>query len=1219
MVGSGFSQNAVVKVPGAAPPPNWSGLVRAMQDKLYPAARSRGKKGTLATTDALAMAQQYRTAFGRDELHRFLRQQIRDEHIAPGDFHVRLLSLPWKDVFTTNWDTLLERTCDQVISRAYDIVREIDEIPLASPPRIIKLHGSLPANFPLIVTEEDYRKYPVCFAPFVNTVQQGMMETVFLLIGFSGRDPNFLHWSGWVRDQLGSSAPQIYAAGWLNLSIHERRVLERRNVIPIDLANHPRARSWDKQSRHRLATEWILRTLELGKPYPAEEWPKVFQRPDRPTPTSLKPLDETPWNAPLTEKSFPPDSESEDATKSTDQQLSIWSHNRTHYPGWLSIPANRLLPIALVTKRWQPTLLQSLERLDTYERLNAIREVLWRHTVTLNTIGAEFARAAKDALIDAIQQGLVTDPPAEAAIEVALALVTHARFNLHEEEFDEAITRVETFFSQDPEVANQLQHEKCLLALWNLDFDRLHAELDAWNPYGADPFWIARKAAILVEVGHDDDARSLLRAAINLLRNVRSASPTIPIFSRLAWANYLLNALQYEPWDEADESYHSIMRDLRRFNCDPEDDIQRLTRDLIQHVDEVRGPPFNLGQRRATQPTIRFQEYSVSGAEALRSNAAQRAIRLAEVAALPPAAGRWSFTAHILANAAKVMNADGQVGLALRLMLRITNNDGDDLLKTLLSRPRLAAMPLDLAESMADLCLRLVDYFIQQTTAERRNRSAAVHPIDRVRVSIESLSRFVLRLQPDRAADIFAKALSYYRVPTVTGNVLVHDAIRNLLQRTWETLPPERRTDFVFDVMNSPIVGVDGFFAEPFRFEDPGNLIEYNDPPLPKRNDETEARWRETVRFLLHSFAFGREARSRAMLRLVSVAMAGRLSDSEKLLVAQAIWDPQARAVHGLPAEDSLRHWVFLCMPEPQPGTALAWFRETWVSIENTSTENDELSVESALYHLGDAIERSNDHDLDFELTPADEIHVVQLIRQWSEIPVPPVFNLQLAFFNHKRANSIRNAVHGITKLIIHIDVPRELAEALYAKQVQLFDAEIYAMPLLVGLSKTLPDRIDDIAATFRKGLSSEDEFLVYNTTHAMQAWLYFAQRGTVNHPPADLIQEIGFAIATRRHPAVRAALGLAKWLFESGGRADQESLRQLTVEGLGFLVHELDYSNTEYANIDAIPDMRWNCVAIARAMHDGGDDDPIIQSWLRLAQEDPLPEVRHVASAVAM
>ncbi len=70
------------------------------------------------------------------------------------------------------------------------------------------------------------------------------MGSVFCLLGFSGDDPNFLHWSGWVRDNLGSAAPKIYLAGWLGLSLHRRRMLETRNVIPIDLAQHPKADEW---------------------------------------------------------------------------------------------------------------------------------------------------------------------------------------------------------------------------------------------------------------------------------------------------------------------------------------------------------------------------------------------------------------------------------------------------------------------------------------------------------------------------------------------------------------------------------------------------------------------------------------------------------------------------------------------------------------------------------------------------------------------------------------------------------------------------------------------------------------------------------------------------------------------------------------------------------------------------------------------------------------
>ena len=271
MIGSGFSRNALKARPDANDPPTWREVAKEVYANLYP--QDGGSDPGTATSDFLRLAQEYEAAFGRSALHRFLRELIRDDDFLPGKIHTRILRLPWRDVFTTNWDTLLERASTSVADCAYSVVRNMDEIPLANRPRIVKLHGSLPSHFPLIFTEEDYRTYPTQFAPFVNTAQQAMMETLFCLIGFSGDDPNFLQWSGWVRDNLGDAAPKIYLAGWLELSSHQRRMFEDRNVVCIDLALHPKAGEWPELLRHQYATEWILHTLERGRPYDVSEWP----------------------------------------------------------------------------------------------------------------------------------------------------------------------------------------------------------------------------------------------------------------------------------------------------------------------------------------------------------------------------------------------------------------------------------------------------------------------------------------------------------------------------------------------------------------------------------------------------------------------------------------------------------------------------------------------------------------------------------------------------------------------------------------------------------------------------------------------------------------------------------------------------------------------------------------------------------------------------------
>jgi hypothetical protein len=206
MVGAGFSRNADPASLTARPTPSWSQMAEALCHPLYPvddARRQHALREASGTSGFLRLAQEYQEAFGPAALNDKIRSLVPDLDYQPGDLHKRLLRLPWADVFSTNWDTLLERTCIDVFDRSYDIVRTIGEIPFAMRPRIVKLHGTFPAHEPFIFTEEEYRTYPARFSPFVNLVQQSMMETIFCLLGFSGDDPNFLHWSGWCATTLG--------------------------------------------------------------------------------------------------------------------------------------------------------------------------------------------------------------------------------------------------------------------------------------------------------------------------------------------------------------------------------------------------------------------------------------------------------------------------------------------------------------------------------------------------------------------------------------------------------------------------------------------------------------------------------------------------------------------------------------------------------------------------------------------------------------------------------------------------------------------------------------------------------------------------------------------------------------------------------------------------------------------------------------------------------
>lgn len=223
-VGAGMSRNASKLSPAVPDFPTWRDVTAALHKTLRP------QDGT---NDPLKLGQMYENAYGRARLDDLLLELIPDGRYEPARLHERLLQLPWADVLTTNYDTLLERAGRKVFERRYDVIETPPDLTRGEQPRIVKLHGSFPARRPFILTAEDYRRYPTDFAPFVNFVRQAAMENVVCLLGFSGDDPNFLQWSGWVRDQLGSTAPRMYLCGILDLSAPERTYYQHMQVVPI--------------------------------------------------------------------------------------------------------------------------------------------------------------------------------------------------------------------------------------------------------------------------------------------------------------------------------------------------------------------------------------------------------------------------------------------------------------------------------------------------------------------------------------------------------------------------------------------------------------------------------------------------------------------------------------------------------------------------------------------------------------------------------------------------------------------------------------------------------------------------------------------------------------------------------------------------------------------------------------------------------------------------
>lgn len=1243
MVGSGFSKNSLNVRPDADGPPLLHVVAEAMHKRLYPRINAKGAQANGAESVAAeripSLAQEYKTAFGRGNLHQLLQQLIRDDDLKSGEAHIRLLQLPWSDVFTTNWDTLLEKTRAHVLDRTFSVVRDMDEIPLAHKPRIVKLHGSLPAQFPLIFTEEDYRTYPTKFAPFVNTVQQAMMETVFCLIGFSGNDPNFRSWIGWVRDNLGDSAPKIYLAGWLDLSDHRRKVLQRRGVLPIDLARHPRARKWPDHQRHYYATEWVLHTLERGRPYDVTYWPSSQSQPYEEVPEHLEPVVEVISKQPKEEpwvNRENPEAHNDDLPQKVRGVLAIWKHNRQVYPGWLLFPASEEREtLRAKMNEWEPLILDALPGFGAVEQLNAVYELVWRREVLLEPISDKLELATGNILTSIDCQNRKIDGTDETDVDwrairdvwwkVALSLVTVARLRFDAELFDERTKSLEPFVNDHPDVYHRLCQERCLWAVYSLDFEALGGLIDDWIVEGCDPIWIIRKAALLWETDRNDEAADLVRVALEAIRAIPDAVGSVAGATREGWA--LWSALTLENRQEINRRWDK----LTVLKCDAKLEKDLVARRIKVSDETEEAPHFDLGVRRGGRLVFSNERSDL---------ASYRAIRLTEIAGLPPTTKHrepLSFTvaSDILSSAALAM-ATIQPELAIRLVLRTSTSETDDTLERVLPRIRAATLSEPSVKILSNICTNVIDYASPRLVMADGN-SRSLPWITRMRVAIEVLSRLAIRVTAEEAENFLNIGLQSIQNHRVAQEFWLHKSIDGLLRRTWGVLPKDRRAARALDLVGFPIPGMGNFTTNVANlFPNPAEFLQTADLSS-VRTTQNDGQWSDTIEFLIRGLEGEAEARRRALGRILTLFDAELLTESELSAVAQALWSERHTAPDSFPTGTYLPDWVFLWLPEPNRGTAERLFRRKWLSGDinrfQSVTQSDGNSVtvfegtgpadpsrlEDILWNVGTAIAALRNYGSPLQFNDDERKYITDLVEQWTDADFP---SHAVRYFQVMARESTVFALRGLRPILTEVAIPQPVCERLFEKLRKLTDSGTPCFELIHGLVSTIPDRIDELVIWLWIGLASDDNARAESATVGLHSWLeaYLNAEAQLPAPPDYLVHEIGLMIATRRSAALPQALQLATWVFREGSSEHRQILNDLAALGLRYLAEELAYDHEH--NLDSsvdLPLLRWLCVELAQAMANSDmGDEPAVDLWLRLGEEDPLPEARYAATTLA-
>ena len=527
------------------------------------------------------------------------------------------------------------------------------------------------------------------------------------------------------------------------------------------------------------------------------------------------------------------------------------------------------------------------------------------------------------------------------------------------------------------------------------------------------------------------------------------------------------------------------------------------------------------------------------------------------------------------------------------------------------SRIRVATLQMDLVKTLASTCIGVVDYALPRVVSAAARREV-VFWIERMRVAVEVLSRLAIRVEPEMIETIFDRILQLYRNDFIANDPWLTDPVRNALKRLWRALPKSVRIRRTLDLLNAPIVGINNFSAAVSGYPDPGSLV-YDHNLLPGRTHNNEEQWQETVRLLVRGLRTGGEARKRAARRLLCVALADRLTDSEAATVARALWSDAYTKANDLPGETSLFDWELLVLPQLKHGSAESRFRSKWLTA-NTDLHENSPTPDEILSYVGIGMSWLKNYEYSLKLTKAEREYLIEVIDKWANVPVP---HHSFPLIQSHLLQPIRRALRGLPTIVSEITVPVATGETLYNKVHDLNEVGIPGFTLIAGLINAIPNRSADATLLMRMGLTSDNETLAVGAALGLHHWLLTSSEADsrTQPPPEDLVREIGIAIATRRRGCLPQALRIATWVFERGNVAYREAIRHLVLQGLSYLFEELRYDrkHDKDDSID-VPLLRRDCTVLARTMaNQEPAHDPIVSRWLEISTADPLPEVRYV------
>ena len=178
--------------------------------------------------------------YTKKDLHVYLKDKLQPTKVSPA--HLLLPTIPLGAIFTTNYDTLIEKYYDDVKEKPYTLWT-LKGFPLIAPINsrkhtcLYKLMGSvdeedIKEGGPILTTLEHRKSIPG-MSRYYERLQDAMLNGVLVFIGYSINDVDVLFALDQLSEKQNGELPYTYQIVDTELDADTKARLQRRRIIPI--------------------------------------------------------------------------------------------------------------------------------------------------------------------------------------------------------------------------------------------------------------------------------------------------------------------------------------------------------------------------------------------------------------------------------------------------------------------------------------------------------------------------------------------------------------------------------------------------------------------------------------------------------------------------------------------------------------------------------------------------------------------------------------------------------------------------------------------------------------------------------------------------------------------------------------------------------------------------------------------------------------------------